>query len=164
MTQDEDIAELAKRFEALGARDPEGWASSQIREGLPQLGRYLFLRQAWAMILPEGNPSWIRAWISSAEREPEAPYAGGGLALKRLKAIGATDEELTDLVRAFQAELLFGFCYLLNDPGIHEPEARDVAWRLFELGPNDEILRPIDSLHESVLETDPTGREMRPRP
>ena len=164
MSQDDDIAELAKRFKALGARDPHGWASSQVREGIPQLGRYLFLRQAWALIVAEDDQSWIRAWISSAEREPDAPYAGGGLALKRLKGLGATDDDLTDLVRAFQAELLFGFCYLLDDPDLREPEAADMAWQLFQLGPNEEILEPISGLHESVLETDPTGREMRPRP
>jgi hypothetical protein len=39
--------DLAATFRKLGARDPEGWADSQVEEGIPQLARYLFLRQAW---------------------------------------------------------------------------------------------------------------------
>ncbi len=38
--------ELTELFARLGARDPEKWARSQIKEGIPQLARFLFLRQA----------------------------------------------------------------------------------------------------------------------
>ena len=67
-----------------------------------------------------------------------------------------------------QYELLFRLCYLLSDPSLDEPELADFAWGLYQLKFKDddtvEIVDPIDGLHESVLETDPTGREMRPRP
>ena len=43
---DGDIDSLTERFRALGAQEPREWASSQISEGIPQLGRFLFLRQA----------------------------------------------------------------------------------------------------------------------
>lgn len=163
MTHDFDIAELAKRFEALGAPDPRGWAASQVREGIPQLARYLFLRQAWRLIVPDGDTSWIAADVASAERDPVAPYAGVGHALARLRAGGASDSDLTDLVRGKQAELLFALCYLLEDPGLDEPEARDVLWALVQVTEEGEVVGPIPALHESVLETDPTGRELRPR-
>lgn len=65
------------------------------------------------------------------------------------------------LRRDMQAELLFQVCYLLSDPGDVEPEVADIAWALVELRKNGEA-RTIDGLHESVLETDPTGRDMRP--
>ncbi len=54
-----DITELGKLFEKLGAQNPESWASSQIKEGVPQLQRFLFLRQAWQSILDENNLKWI---------------------------------------------------------------------------------------------------------
>jgi len=38
--------QLTALFQKLGARHPEGWARSQIKEGIPQLARFLFLRQA----------------------------------------------------------------------------------------------------------------------
>jgi hypothetical protein len=67
-----------------------------------------------------------------------------------------------DLVRGAQTELLFQFCYFLEDPGIEEDV--DMCWALVQMNQDGEVLGPIGGLHESVLETDPTGREMRPRP
>ena len=45
-----DQKELTEIFRKLGAEDPEDWARSQIREGIPQLARFLFLREAWRSI------------------------------------------------------------------------------------------------------------------
>jgi hypothetical protein len=159
MTQDE----LAALFHKLGATDPEGWASSQVEEGIPQLARFLFLRQGWRMIVDEDDPSWIGRLIERAEAHPHEPYAGVGHALKKLRGRGATDDEITDVVRGMQAQLLFGFCYLLEDPGDVEPEVADVAWSIVQVDGEGNVLGSIPGLHESVLETDPTGREMRPR-
>ena len=72
-------------------------------------------------------------------------------------------EELIDLVRGAQASLLFQICYLLDDPMLEEPELEDFGWGLFQVDREGFPVRPIKALHESVLETDPTGREMRPR-
>jgi len=45
-----------------------------------------------------------------------------------------------------------------------EKELSDFAWGLFQLDGDGTPVPPcIGGLHESVLETDPTGREMRPR-
>jgi hypothetical protein len=54
-------------------------------------------------------------------------------------------------------------CYQLEDPSIEEPELNQVAWGLFEVDDEGNAGRSIHGLHESVLETDPTGREMRPK-
>lgn len=62
-----------------------------------------------------------------------------------------------------QAQLLFAVCYLLEDPNIQEKQASDVRWRLFLVDDDGHPQEPLSGLHESVLETDPTGREMRPR-
>jgi hypothetical protein len=42
---------LTALFEKLGAADPDGWARSQLEEDIPQLARFLFLRQAWRAIV-----------------------------------------------------------------------------------------------------------------
>lgn len=164
MRSPKDLTTLTRLFDDLGAPDPEGWARSQIGEGIPQLARYLFLRQAWRSIVPEGDSRWIDATIDRAKSHPGEPYAGAGLALARLRAKSATDEELTDLVRSMQAKLLFSFCYLLEDPGDVEDVVSDIAWALVQIDDKGTVLETIGGLHESVLETDPTGREMRPRP
>jgi hypothetical protein len=158
-----DSEDLTELFRLLGAPSPEEWAASQAEEGIPQLHRFLFLRQAWKSIVSEDDTSWIGAAIAATALAPDAPYAGVGAALATLRAKGVADEEITDLVRGVQAELLFQFCYLLDDPEIDEEEAADVTWGLFAVDEDGTPLEPLVGLHESVLETDPTGREMRPR-
>ena len=159
----EAIAALTEIFRRVGARDPESWARSELQEGIPQLARFLFLRAAWRLVVSEEDPSWISHQIAQSERRPDDPFSGGGAALKALQARGATDDELTDLVRAAQAEILFGLCHLLDDPGELEEEVEHVAWSLFTTDDEGHPIEWIGGLHESVLETDPTGREMRPR-
>jgi beta-phosphoglucomutase-like phosphatase (HAD superfamily) len=154
---------LARIFARLGARDPEAWARSQVEEGIPQLARFLFLRQAWAEVVEDGDTAWIDAWIEEARGAPDAPFAGVGAALERLRASGARDGDLTELVRGMQAQLLFALCHLLDGPGPVEPEAGGVLWALVQVNEEGEVLGHVAGLHESVLETDPTGREMRPR-
>jgi hypothetical protein len=155
--------QLAALFRKLGAPDPDAWARSEVEEGIPQLARFLFLRQAWRLVVTEGDSTWIAGAIQRADGHPDEPYAGVGHALKRLRARGATDEEITDVVRGMQAELLFSLCYLMGDPGDIEPEAGHVGWALVKVDEQGNVVGNIDALHESVLETDPTGREMRPR-
>jgi len=154
--------ELTAFFRRLGAPKPETWAHSQIAEGIPQIARFLFLRQAWRDIVDESDPKWIADAIDHARTHPNDPYAGVGHALTKLMERGATEQEITDLVRGMQAELLFSFCCLLDDPGELEPEVSNVSWALTELDEDGNIVGAIGGLHESVLETDPTGREMRP--
>jgi hypothetical protein len=101
--------------------------------------------------------------VTRGKSHPSEPYAGAGHALESLIAKGATPEELIDLVRGMQAELLFRLCYLLEDPALDEPEVSDIAWGLFTLDPDGRPKARLTGLHESVLETDPTGREMKPR-
>jgi hypothetical protein len=152
--------ELTELFRRLGAPDPEGWARSQIREGIPQLGRYAFLREAWRLVIGPRDQRWMTEMLP---RKPDDPGGEFGPAIERLLATGARPEDLTTIVRIMQWGLLFGLCFLLDDPGGDiEAEVPDLAWQLFLVDENGEAKEPIGALHESVLHTDPTGREMRP--
>lgn len=163
MADRQALDELAERFAALGAPNPRAWASSQLEEGIPQLARFVFLREAWRRVTAEQDTSWIDDAIAQYQREPDAPFAGAGRALKRLRALGADDRDLTDLVRAREAGLLAQVCYLLADPSVvDDPAVEDVQWALVQVSEDGEVLGEISALHESVLETDPSGREMRP--
>lgn len=160
--------ELTEVFRALGAREPEQWASSQLQEGIPQLHRFLFLRQAWAQVVDENDDSWIDRVIEAARKTPEAPFSGQGHAIERMLTLGVPRSDIVELVRNAQAEMIFGFCYLLEDPSFDadvEDRVGSVGWALVATDDDCEPTREtIGGLHESVLETDPTGREMRPRP
>lgn len=161
MSIPETLPELAALFEKLGARDARSWAESQCSEGIPQLHRFLFLRQAWSQVVPDDDPRWIDNFIRSSREQPGAPYAGVGAALERAVAAGVSRDDLSEIARGLQAELLFHICYMLEDNGLPEPELEGIGWGLFQRDEEGNPQGPIYGLHESVLETDPTGREMR---
>jgi hypothetical protein len=121
----------------------------------------VFLRRAWSCVVPPVDTSWIGAVVASSRRRPDDPGAQAGDALERLLELGATREDIHDVVRTMQWELLFELCNLVNGPDPAEEEVPDLAWGLFELGPDDEPRDRIGGLHESVLETGPSGNEMR---
>ena len=150
----------------MGAFDPELWAKSQLEEGIPQYARLVFLRQAWKHIIADGDCSWIDPLIQESERRPRDPGAGAGPALERLLAAGVAREDISDVVRVMQWHVLAGLAYQLADPGVVEYPSEEVPrvdWTLFEVDEAGKPLHPIDGLHESVLDTDPSGREMRPK-
>jgi hypothetical protein len=151
--------ELAELFRKLGAQDPEGWAHSQIREGIPQLARYMFLRLAWQDVVGPEDQSWIS---ENRPKDPNGPGGEFGPAIDRLLAAGARIEDLTTVVRIMQWGLLFRFCMLLDDPADLEDEVEDLWWGLFLVDNDGNPLEPVDGLHESVLEVEPTGLEMCP--
>jgi len=156
--------ELTELFRRLGAPSPELWARSQIEEGIPQLMRFLFLKNAWSEVVDEGNTEWIDRAIKDSEARPGSPYSGLGLALARSRAAGVSSEDLTEIARCLQAQMLFAIGYLLEG----SPQGcgpLELSWGLFQTTEDGRPFGPqISGLHESVLELDPTGREMRPRP
>ena len=154
---------LTELFRRLGAPHPEQWASSQLKENIPQLHRYLWLRSAWKCVVSDDDFAWIEAEVKSARAEPDAPYSGIGLALERCLNKGIDKEDLKEIVRGKQAQLLFALCYLLEDPGFSEKELKGMGWGLFQTDENGSPTKPILGLHEGVSATDPTGREMRPK-
>ncbi len=163
MSIPDNLEDLTALFRKLGAREPESWARSQLKEGMPQLHRFLFLRQAWSHVIGEDYLSWVDYHISEAEKHPSDPFAGMGMALKRATSAGVSREDLSQIARGVQAELLCQLCYMLEDNGLHEPELAGVGWGLFQTDEEGNPLGPIYSLHESVLDADPSGREMRPQ-
>jgi len=83
---------LAALFEKLGARDPDGWARSQLQEQVAQLARFLFLRQAWRAIVDEGDSAWI-------EVDPIVQIAGA-IAFARNRRVPTTSGRRTLVVVA----------------------------------------------------------------
>lgn len=152
--------DLTNLFRKLGAPHPDKWASSQLNEGIPQLHRYLWLRQAWKSVVC--GYQWIEKEIERARAKPNAPYSGIGQALGRCIEKGIDRADLNEIVRGKQVQLLFALCYLLEDPNFAEPELREVGWGLFQTDENGNPQQRITGLHESVLATDPTLREARP--
>jgi hypothetical protein len=81
-------------------------------------------------------------------------------------AAGISRQDIIDVVRAMQYQTLFDLCYQLSDsssavyPSAGLPRA---DWGSMQVDEEGQPRGTIESLHESVLRLDPTGREMRPR-
>lgn len=159
-----DHNELTALFRKLGAVSPESWAHSQVKEGIPQLLRFLFLKNAWSSVAVEGETDWIEREIKDARANPNRPYAGLGLGLARCVDKGVSSQDLNEVARCLQAQMLFSIAYLLDGPSCEPGALEDVSWGLFQIDDDGQpIGSQVSGLHESVLELDPTGREMRPK-
>jgi len=157
-----NIEQLSELFAKLGAKEPEQWSRSEIEENIPQRARFLFLRQAWNLVVKSADDVWISEAQEQVIARPLAAGAAIGPALARLLGQGANSSDITTVVRVMQWRLLAGLCYLLEDPGELEPEVQEISWGLFQI---DDAGRPIAAmrgLHESVLETEPEGHQMKP--
>jgi hypothetical protein len=175
--------ELAERFRAVGAQDPEEWAASEVAEDIPQLARFLFLRclwrSAWQWKLPPEE--WFAEVAPEAETAPAAeedddeptlvpssydPGAGdaGGepaflaaqQAVRRMLAAGADPEDLKEVARAIFLHTAFDAVHTVDEG--HDPEAGEgmPGWLLTEVG-GDLVLtgRVVGGLHEDLLTTEP---------
>jgi WD40 repeat protein len=101
-----------------------------------------FLALVWENINRAMQEHWIEGTIRESEKNPNAPFADVGPALKRLLALGASRQDLSLVVRLSNYEQAFTLLYKLSDPGIDDDE--------------------IDGLHESLLTADPSGLDGRP--
>ena len=153
--------ELTKIFNELGAKAPEEWASSQINEGIPQLSRFLFLKGAWENVVPD-NEEWIKNVVKNHKDGEDNPFSGLGESIKKMIECGVPKKYITEFARCIGADMIFHIGYILDDPGMVMGNEY-TNWGLFETDEEENALGPISGLHESVLETDPTGREMRPK-
>ncbi len=143
------VLALAIRHNGLTPKSRKVFPSSHV---------FFFLGKQWKLVANIGDDDWIKKEVA---RELGSPSGAIGPALQRILAHGASEDDLTTIVSVMQWELLFGFCYLHDDPGLLELEVKDIAWRLFQVDRHDQPIAVIGDLHESVLETDPMGKEMR---
>jgi len=101
-----------------------------------------FLKLVWEDINLAMQEHWIENVIRASEKDPNAPFADLGPALKRLLAVGASRTDLCLLVRHAGYEEAFTVLSLLSDPGVDD---------------ND-----VEMLHELLLSADPSGKDGRP--
>jgi hypothetical protein len=146
-----DRAELTDVFRKLGCPDPEVWANSQIDEGINQLGRYLFIRDAWAEAVPFEATDWIDNVLMNCPADTSL-----GASWRRVLASGAQRIDIAAIVRAAQGEMIFSICSNIDDPDDHDdPDRPPIRWSLFETDAEGTPVAEIGFLHEDVLELDP---------
>lgn len=70
-------------------------------------------------------------------------------------------EAIVDVIRIIQFETLYHVCSVID--GVYEAEVPVKDWSLYQLDEDGNPVDPINGLHESLLQCDPSGHEMRPR-
>ena len=160
--KEQEIKRLTEIFRDAGAIDPESWASSEIEEGIPQLARFSFLKALASILLKETDLDWVNNQIEHNYRRPDDPCAQIAPALKEMLYKNVSREAIIDLVRVIQFETLMYVCSTI-DSG--ENAGTPITnWGIFQKDEeNDTPTVEISGLHESLLEFDPSGNEMRPR-
>ncbi|KAA2252575.1 hypothetical protein F0L68_35265 [Solihabitans fulvus] len=133
-----------------------------------QRARESFVDTLWSLVVDEdGHTDGHPSWIESRLREwPDGDATS--TALHRLLASGVDPDDLTDVVRQLQHELLYNLCQLIDDPGLlgigldeERPDAAEFAWELTAVREQERV--PIEALHASLDERDPSGRGGEPR-
>jgi len=133
-------ASLRDTFARLGADDPEGWASSEVDENIPQLGRFVFLRAVWREIERWRDHDAV-ARLSDDASDESVQLAAQAAARAALDVASAI-VQLID-----------------NEEDIESSEPLP-GWLLVECGADGKPTgRVLGGLHESVLETDPRNIE-----
>jgi len=157
----DDLKDLTAIFRQAGAEDPESWADSQIEEGINQLGRFSFLKAITSQWMKEDETNWVDNQIEFDYSAPEDPCSQLPMALKEMLEKNVKRETIIDLIRVIQFNTLFHVCSAIDRS--FEPDTPVTNWSLFELDDDENPKSRIDGLHESLLEFDPSGKEMRPR-
>ncbi|WP_406097083.1 hypothetical protein [Kitasatospora purpeofusca] len=140
--------------------NPDDWSAHALQS---------FLTTMWSMVVDEdsytdGHPSWIDL---SGHQQGTVPTGAGTGALHRILACGVNPDDLTDVVREMQHNLLYGVCQLIDDPGLlgigldeEWSEPTDFRWELVAVRTTGPAGRaPIHGLHSSLDDLDPSGRD-----
>jgi hypothetical protein len=138
-------------FTLLGLRDPLGYAKQLDPDCLVTFG---LLRQAWNEIPASGDANWMPQWMSGTKKcESTLPIFA---AYERLRAVGASNEDLATLARGVLGDFLYRLAYLLDDNSFTDPELRKIIqFGVWAENDDNEPLYRLGCMHELVYEADP---------
>jgi hypothetical protein len=148
-----ELARLTEVFRPHGARDPESWARSELKEGIPQLAVFCCAKALWDGVVDEGDTTWIHQEINWARSRRGDPCTQTGAALEEMLAKGVSRQAITDLVRVFQYEVLYHACSILD--GSRTVDLPVNNWTLHQVDEDGRPVAIIQGLHEVLLGMDP---------
>jgi hypothetical protein len=159
--------ELAERFRAAGAEEPEAWALSEVEENIPQLAGFVLLRRIWQSAeqwkLPPAG--WFGEPVPEDEDASdlvdgpdgtEPAFLAAQQAVERILAAGVDPADLKEVARAVFLHTAFDVVHTVDEG--YDPDAGDglPGWLLIELDAEMTTTgRAIIGLHEDLLTTEP---------
>jgi hypothetical protein len=141
-------------LERFGAKNPVRWVSSEMRENIPQVARFLFLHQIRSQLINNYSYGGLQEPVPINMRPAEIE-AKGEEAYRRLIDSGANQKDIEDVARGEVGRTVWDFICLLD--GVLESEYDDIddapRWMLAEvtgpIGEGELTGRCLDGLHES---------------
>ena len=154
------LHELASVFRKLGVRDPEAYAQSEVERGMPVLALMYFLRRAFDELVQDNDTSWMKPVLHSSHFPTSCRRS-----LERILKAGVDRQDVTQLVRCMQHELLVDLVFLIDGTTAYhfdDPELRKhlgpVGWTLFQVDDNGHPTAPMKAMHELLDEIDSGAR------
>ena len=147
--------EILKKF---NAKNPLSWVSSEMRENIPQVARFLFLHRVRSDVINGYLPFSIP---ENADFEKSLPPITrieiGEEAFNRLIASGINQADLVRIARAAACSATFNFVEMLDGISYSDVETVPTSptWELMEVVEENDKReltgRILDGLHESIF-------------
>jgi hypothetical protein len=136
-----ELEDLATRIDKAGATKPLTWALSEVKENIPQFGRFLVLK-SFLQIAKDARGNVFNAL--DFDEKIEEKY------LEISKMVG--EKEFLDFLYTFSKGLMINVC-MTFDEGNLDCEEDKVSWEIFQTDENGEHSgRIIQGLHEDWYE------------
>jgi hypothetical protein len=136
---------LAASFERRGAHDPQSWARAGVDDDVAQMARFLILRRLWADV--------VGPWMTQ-DSLPDVEPA------RRLLAAGADAHDVMLLGRSAAYDAMVSMVGIIDAGADWDIAPDGPGWSLMETDADGESTgRPVSALHESLLETEPSGND-----
>ncbi len=151
---------LIAQLEALGAPHPAEWARHEVREGQPQLSRYLLLKDLWGETIGPwtDSPLWIENLAEDARKGTPGPFADAAQALLRLHEAGASNEDIAAVARFVAYESVFSVMHTLDEGYSAERDDGHPGWVVVERDPlGHPTDRTLNRLHVDLPRVGPIG-------
>ena len=140
-TQKSEMEDLAIRLDRAGAKEPLSWAFSEVRENIPQFGRFLVLKKLFEIAKSPKENYLIAADFDSELKD------------KYLEISNMFGEErLLEFLISFSKGITWNLMYLLTEGNRNSDEDK-VNWVLLKTDENGKHSEQIiQGLHEDFLE------------
>ena len=142
----------------FNANDPLGWVSSEMRENIPQVARFLFLHRVRSEVINGHLQFTIPENVDSGKSlSPLKQLQVGEEAFNRLVASGVNQEDLIQVARATACRTALNFVEMLDGVSYSDIDtiANVPSWSIMEtVEENNERKltgRTLDGLHESIF-------------
>jgi hypothetical protein len=128
---------LVAQLRELGAGSPEGWAHREVREGLPQLSRFLLLSHLRAEAVDAWRDStlWVDNLGEELDRTPPGPFADAAEAVAAMTRAGVDRAAIGALARFVAYEAVFSVLHTLDEGYDPDREGDLPGWALVERDP-----------------------------